>query len=168
MMVNEHSVQGDSGVRTSPGMEKDDLTTEQSFTQEVVNSMEEKGCSMEDVQLVKEILERFKNREELPPNLTNIERKRLKDKVDEVDKVVALIETKDITHTNELLLAAGRVVAKRLSIPWWKKTLEGQAMQLRKDISRLERMKSGQLNNTAIHEGLERRYSLNKQDLPVV
>ena len=63
IMVNEHSVQGDSGVQMSPVMEKDDLPTEQSFTQEVVNSMEEKGCSMEEVQLAKVILESFKNGE---------------------------------------------------------------------------------------------------------
>ena len=76
--------------------------------------------------LAKEILERFKNGEEPPPNLRNIEKKN--GKVDEVNKVLALIETKDVTHSNELLLAAGRVVAKRLgvkpkqssrgSIPW--------------------------------------------------
>ena len=178
MMVNEHSVRGDSGVQTSLVMEKNDLPTEQSFTQEVVNSMEEKGCSMEEVQLAKEMLENFKNGEEPPTNLRNIERKRLKEKVDKVNKVLAFIETKDITHTNELLLAAGRVVAKRLgvkpkqrsrgSVPWWKKRLEGQVTQLRKDISRLERMKSVELSNTAICEGLERGYPLNKKRLPVV
>ena len=89
MMVNEHSVQGDSGVQMSPVMEKDDLPTEQSFTQEVVNSMEEKGCSMEEVQLAKEILESFKNGEEPPPNLRNIERKRLKEKVDDANRVIS-------------------------------------------------------------------------------
>ena len=97
-------------------MKKDDLPTEQLFTQEVVNSMEEKGCSKEEVQLAKEILESFKNGEEPPPNLRNIERKQLKEKVDEVNKVLSLMETKDITQTTELLLAAGRVVAKRLGV----------------------------------------------------
>ena len=96
----------------------------------------------------------------------------------DVNQVLTLIETKDVTHTNELLLAAGQVVAKRLgvkpkqrsreSVPWCKKRFEGQVKQLRKDISRLERMTSGKLNNTAIHEGLEQRYSLNKKGLPVV
>ena len=97
--------------------------------------------------------------------------------MDKVNKVLTFIETNDITHTNELLLAAGRVVAKRLgvkpkqsrgSVAWWKKRLEGQVTQLRKDISRLERMKPGELNNTAIREELERRYSLNKKGLSVV
>ena len=41
-------------------------------------------------------------------------------------------------------------------------------MQLRKNISRLERMKSGELNNTAVHKGLERRNYLNKKGLPVI
>ena len=87
MMVNEHTVLGDSGVRTSPVMEKGDLPTKQSFTQEVVNSMEEKGCNMEDVQLTKETLASFKNGEEPQPNLRNIERKQLKEKVDEVNRM---------------------------------------------------------------------------------
>ena len=146
MMVNEHSFRGDSGVQTSPVMAKGDLPTEQSFSQVVVNSTEE-------------ILASFKNGEESPRNSRNIERKRLKEKVDKVNKALAIKDTKDITHTNELLLAAGQVVAKRRgvkpkqrsrgSVPWWKKRVEGQVMQFRKDISKLERLKSGELNSTA-------------------
>ena len=98
-------------------MEKDDLPAEQSFTQEIVNRMEEKGCSMEEVQLA---------------NSRNIERKRLKEKVDEVNKVLAFMETKDTTHTNELLLAAGRVVAKRLGVNQ-SRGAEGQYLGGRRD-----------------------------------
>ena len=50
----------------------------------------------------------------LPPNLRNIERPRLREKVDEMNKILTFIETKVRTQTNELLLAVGRVVGKRL------------------------------------------------------
>ena len=70
----------------------------------------------------------------------------------EVNKVLAFMETKDITQTNRLLLAAGQIVAKRLGVKkqqrkekvvrWWKRRLNGQVAQLREDISRLERKNS--------------------------
>ena len=88
------------------------------------------------------------------------------------------METKDITPTNRLLLAAGQVVAKRLGVkkqqrkekivPWWKRRLNGQVVQLRKDISRLARIKSDELNNALLLESLEERYNLKKKGLTVV
>ena len=84
--------------------------------------------------------------------MRNIERRRLRRKVNEVKKILTFIETKDITQTNELLLAAGRVVAKRLGVkqrerrpkmePWWKRKINNQIAQLRKDVSRLEKLRS--------------------------
>lgn len=85
--------------------------------------MEEKGYSMEEIQLAKKIMENCKNGEEPSQNLRNMERKRLKEKVDEVNTILAFIETKNIIHINGLLLASGEVVTKRLerssaSVPW--------------------------------------------------
>ena len=67
----------------------------------------------------------------------------MKEKVKEVNKVLAFMETKDITQTNKLLLTAGKVVVKRLGVkkqqrkkkvvPWRKRRLNGQVAQLRKD-----------------------------------
>ena len=88
------------------------------------------------------------------------------------------METKNITQTNRLLLAAGQVVSKRLGVkkqqrkekvvPWWKRRLNGQVAQLRKDINRLERIKADELNNVLLQESLEERYNLKKKGLTVV
>ena len=68
------------------------------------------------IQLAREVFDSLKNESDSPPNLRNIERRWLREKVTEMNKMLTFIETKDITQTNELLLAAGRVVAKRLGV----------------------------------------------------
>ena len=84
----------------------------------------------------------MKKESDPPPNLRNIERRWLREKVNEVNKILTFIETKDIIQTNELLLAAGRVVAMRLGVKqrqrrptmeqWWKRRINNQIAQLRK------------------------------------
>ena len=113
-----------------------ETSSEEMSTEKVIADMEKGGCNIEEIQLAREILETVKKGEDPPPNLRNVERKRLKEKVKEVNKVLAFMETKDITQTNKLLLAAGQVVAKRLGvkkqqrkekvIPWRKRRLNGQ------------------------------------------
>ena len=110
-----------------------ETSSEEMSTEEVIADMEKGGCSIEEIQMPREILESVKKEEDPPPNLRNVERKRLKEKVKEVNKVLAFMETKDITQTNRLLLAAGQVVAKRLGVkkqqskekvvPGWKRRL---------------------------------------------
>ena len=61
-----------------------------------------------------------------------------------VNRVVGLIETKNITQTNNLIKAAGVWVADQLGLkkyeggkkkdPWWKKRIEEDIKQLKKDI----------------------------------
>ena len=147
-------------------------------TEEVIADMEKGGCSIEEIQMPREILESVKKEEDPPPNLRNVERKRLKEKAKEVNNVLAFMETKNITQSNRLLLAAGQVVSKRLGVkkqqrkekvvPWWKRRLNGQVAQLRKDINRLERIKADELNNVLLQESLEERYNLKKKGLTVV
>ena len=84
--------------------------------EDVVCRMEREGCNADQIQLTRGVLDSLKNESDPPPNLRNIERRRLSEKVNEVNKILTLMETKDITQTNELLLAAGRVVAKRLGV----------------------------------------------------
>lgn len=76
--------------------------------------------------------------------------------------------TKDITQTNESSQAAGSLVAKRLwvkqrakrtkMLPWLKRRLNNQIAQLRKDVSRLERLRSDELHNIAVCEDSERMF----------
>lgn len=147
-------------------------------TDEVIQRMERDGCNREKINLAREIMESMKDESECPPNLRNIERRRLREKIAEVNKIIHYLETKDITETNDLLLAIGRVVARRLGVkqnvrkpkaePWWKRRIKCQISKLRKDLSRLERLKSGELQNTTVREGLERRYYLKKKGVTVV
>ena len=72
-----------------------------------------------------------------------------------VNRVIELIETKNITQTNNLIKAAGVWVADQLGLkkseggkkkdPWWKRHIEEDIKQLRKDTNILERVKKGQI-----------------------
>ena len=69
--------------------------------------------------------------------------------------MIELIETKNITHTNNLIKAAGVWVADQLGLkkykrgkkkdPWWKRRIEEYIKQLKKDINILERVKKGKI-----------------------
>ena len=72
-----------------------------------------------------------------------------------VNRVIELIETKNITQTNNLIKAAGVWVADQLGLkkseggkkkdPWWKRHIEEDIKQLRKDTNILERVKKGEI-----------------------
>ena len=72
-----------------------------------------------------------------------------------VNREIGLIETKNITQTNNLIKAAGVWVADQLGLkkyeggkkkdPWWKRRIEEDIKQLKKDINILERVKEGQI-----------------------
>ena len=68
-----------------------------------------------------------------PPNLRNVDRKELKSKSDEINRVLTYIVTENITPTSRLLKAVGCVVAKKLGFktklaksqePKWKKKVK--------------------------------------------
>ena len=71
------------------------------------------------------------------------------------NRVIILIETRNITQTNNLIEAAGAWVTDQLGLkkneggkkkdPWWKRRIEEDIMQLKKDINVLERVKKGQV-----------------------
>ena len=72
-----------------------------------------------------------------------------------VNRVIELIETKNITETNNLIKAASIWVADQLGLKkydggkkkdlWWKRRIEEDIKQLKKDIKMLERVKKGQI-----------------------
>ena len=72
-----------------------------------------------------------------------------------VNRVIELIETKSITQTNNLIKAAGVWVADQLGLktyiagkkkdPWWKRRIEKDIKQLKKDVNLLERIKKGMI-----------------------
>ena len=72
-----------------------------------------------------------------------------------VNRVIELIETKNITQTNNLIKAAGVWVADQLGLkkyeggkkkdPWWKRRIEEDIKQLKKNTNILKRLKKGQI-----------------------
>ena len=70
-----------------------------------------------------------------------------------VIRVIELIKTKIITQTNNLIKAAGVLVADQLGLkkseggkkkdPWWKRRIEEDIKQLRNDINILKRVNKG-------------------------
>ena len=107
--------------------------------------------------------------------LRHIDRKKLATLSEEVNCVVATIETSTITETNTLLLAAAHVAREELGEkmfnpnsppkkePWWKRRVEEKIAQDRSDISQLEEMKKGRTLKKKITDGLNRRHPLLKK-----
>ena len=89
--------------------------------------------------------------------------------------MIELIETKNITQTNNVIKAAGAWVADQLGLKkyeggkkkglWWKRRTEEDIKQLKKDINILERVKEGQIG--ARKEGkaklIEEKYGVKKK-----
>ena len=72
-----------------------------------------------------------------------------------VNRVIELIETKNIIQTNNLIKAAGVSVVDQVGLKkyegrkkkdlWWKRRIEEDINQLKKDINILQRVKKGQI-----------------------
>ena len=97
-----------------------------------------------------------------------------------VNRMIELIETKNITQTNNLIKAAGVWVADQLGLrkyeggkkkdPWWKRRIEEDIKQLKKDINIFERVKKRQIG--ARKEGkaklVEEKYGVKRKGLTTV
>ena len=97
-----------------------------------------------------------------------------------VNRVTEQIETKNTNQTNNLIRAAGVWVADQLGLkkyeggkkkdPWWKRRVEEDVKQLKKDINILERVKKEQIG--ARKEGkvklVEEKYEVKIKSLTTV
>ena len=107
--------------------------------------------------------------------LRHVNRKKLKEETMLVNSCLIAIDTNSITETNTLLLAGAHVVRERLGekaaparpaerqVPFWKRRIEEKIVQIRKDISHLEELKSGTQLKQKILDGLNRRHPLLKK-----
>ena len=87
-------------------------------------------------------------------------------------------KTHSITKTNELFYAGAVVVTNRLGVkfdnvawrkePVWKRRLQNNVKELRKDLSQLEASKDKDISNFRHWERLERKYSIRVKRLNVV
>ena len=88
------------------------------------------------------------------------------------------LETQSITTTNELFYAGVVVVTNRLGVkidkvarrkePMWKRRLQNNIKELRKDSSQLEVSKDKDISNFRHWERLERKYSIRVKRLNAV
>ena len=97
-----------------------------------------------------------------------------------VNKVIELIETKNITQTNNFIKAVGVWVADQLGLikyedgkkkdPWQKRRTEEDLKQLKRDINILERVKKGKIG--ARKEGkakvVKEKYRVKRKGLTTV
>ena len=97
-----------------------------------------------------------------------------------VNRVIELIETKNITQIIDLIKAAGVWVADQLGLKkyegekkkdsWWKRRTEEGKNQLRKDINIPERVKEGQIGTRkeGKDELVEEKYGVKRKGLTTV
>ena len=112
------------------------------------------------------------------PALKGILKQRIKEELRTVEEVAVLLPTRDIMETNRLLYAIAVVVTKRLGIkptrrretkePWWERRLKGQLDQLRKDLGRLEQIRTNECNRQTIKTHLWRKYNIKAKGIDVV
>ena len=104
--------------------------------------MRREGCSEEKVNILRMIMdEMLENKTNKPPNLRNVDRIALRKTTSKVNEVIGFIETRNVTDTNMLLVAAANVVAILLGFrnrenrkkgePWWKRRIKHKIMVLR-------------------------------------
>ena len=87
------------------------------------------------------------------------------EEVRKVDKVFSRFHTHSGTKTNELFYTGAAVVTNRVEVkkegvrkePMWKSRLEGKIKELRKDLSRLETLRSEGIIKARFNETLERK-----------
>ena len=142
---------------------------------------EEVEITPEELQIIEEVKELLTQGEDDKYIMfKKVDRKKLRDKTQEVNGAIKHIVTASITHTNNLIKAASCWVAKQLGlrtvkqrkrhIPWWQRRIEGDIKNLRKDVNILEREKRGEngVKGKRIVKNLADKYRINRKGLETV
>jgi hypothetical protein len=184
---NQDNQERQSEPLTSEEQEDDAISSHDNLTQgrltnqwdQIVENMRREGCSEEKVNILRMIMdEMVENETNKPPNLRNVDRIAPRKTTSKVNEVIGFIETRNVTDTNMLLVAAANVVAILLGFrnrenrkkgePWRKRRIKHKIMQLRRDASKLEIMISGRIVRDGIARDLERKYNLSRKGPNVV
>ena len=103
----------------------------------------------------------------------------MKEKTKEVNDILRLIHTNNITETNNLAYAGARLVVElmEIKIPQnnpskrqpnqqpWERRLEKQVTKLRADLSKLNEMSASRLQNKKVRNELDEKYRAQAKDL---
>ena len=118
----------------------------------------ETPVNMEYLNKIKEWMQRGTERIKIP-SLKAYNQKKLKEKTKEVNEILRLIHTNDITESSNLAYVGARMVVELMELripednlrkqqpntPPWKKRLDKQLTELRADLSKLNEMSAGRL-----------------------
>lgn len=106
------------------------------------------------------------NLRERLPSLTGVLDSRVRELLRIVKAVACLIGMNNITETNNLIYACAAVVTERLGIwpwrkeenkePWWKRRLQGQINEQRKDLSKLMQIRKQESKKRSIKTRFEK------------
>lgn len=155
---------------------QDSWVPETLSVEEQVNS---KGLDEDEANILRILLVKMKEENHEPPqNLKSFNKSKLSKEIDAVNSVLKHIDTRTVTETNRLLVVAANLVTERLGVkrpkekstkePWWRRRIKTKVEQLRKDISRLEKVVKGECIREKVVESLERKYKLARKGQSVV
>ena len=175
----ESNVEAQQDVQNQTGTEPIQKVTEQ----HIVQNEEDEGRREENSELLisydnidtvqkQTILEKIvellkKDNLPNPQNLRRIDRMRLKDKTKLVNEVLDSVQTSNITEHSKLVECGALVITQLLGIkeignkkeePFWKRRIESKINALLKDVSLIERWKTGMLRKESQKTRLDHLY----------
>ena len=175
----ESNVEAQQDVQNQTGTEPIQKVTEQ----HIVQNEEDEGRGEENSELLisydnidtvqkQTILEKIvellkKDNLPNPQNLRRIDRMRLKDKTKLVNEVLDSVQTSNITEDSKLIECGALVITQLLGIkeignkkeePFWKRRIESKINALLKDVSLIERWKTGMLRKESQKTRLDHLY----------
>ena len=150
---------------------KDTQTTEQSEerAEECIRVEGYGELSKDENEIVDRIIEIMKCEEDYKVfTFKRVDRCKINEITAKGNKLVARIQTDNITDTNKLLKAVRSVVAEKIGLkevveqtkqkePWWKRRLDMDIKRLRKYINILERKKRGEIRKEGEYKRLEEK-----------
>ena len=161
----EDEVEQSGNGASTPNEGTDNILLEAS--QDIGNPTQNVESLDEEAQLIVAQLQQImiEGRDTSGISFKNVDIKCLNSHTARVNRVIEIIETTYITQTNNLIKAASVLVADQLGLkggkkkePWWKRCIECDIKQLKKDVSFLERLRTGE-----VHERREGKVKLLKQ-----
>ena len=121
--------------------------------EEQTDSLDEEEIAI--IMEIAEVIER--GRKDKLPALKYVPKKKLLEETAKADKVLSKFKTHSVTKTNELFYAGAVVVTNRLGVkidkvagrkePMWKRRLQSNIKELRKDLSQIEASKDKDISN---------------------
>ena len=142
--------------------------------------IEENTLNDEDKDILKEIVDILKKKEfNGQIDFKKVDKFKLNEITKKINNVIRHIKANNITEINNILRAASAYAAKKLGLkefkrddkktdPWWKRRIQGDIKELRKDVNILERKRKDQLKHMAKYNQLDKKYRITNKGLTTV